>query len=103
MAFLGQTFDANELSQGNGGNYDPLPPGWYAAWKAADESREGTRASTPGEDFKSFGSFLGQGVRCLMTIAPLNKNVQSEQCSYILTTWTANKLPAAPRDTGAGE
>lgn len=31
MAFLGQTFDANELPQGNGGNYDPLPPGWYNA------------------------------------------------------------------------
>ena len=31
MAFLGQTFDANELPQGNGGNYDPLPPGWYTA------------------------------------------------------------------------
>jgi hypothetical protein len=31
MAFLGQTFDANELPQGTGGNYDPLPPGWYNA------------------------------------------------------------------------
>ena len=31
MAFLGQTFDANELPQGNGGNYDPLPDGWYNA------------------------------------------------------------------------
>jgi len=31
MAFLGQTFDANELPQGNGGNYDPLPAGWYNA------------------------------------------------------------------------
>ena len=31
MAFLGQTFDANELPQGNGGNYDPLPAGWYTA------------------------------------------------------------------------
>lgn len=30
MAFLGQTFDANELPQGNG-NYEPLPPGWYHA------------------------------------------------------------------------
>ena len=30
MAFLGQTFDANELPQGNG-SYDPLPPGWYHA------------------------------------------------------------------------
>ena len=31
MAQLGQTFDVNELPQGNGGNYDPLPPGWYTA------------------------------------------------------------------------
>ena len=31
MAFLGQTFDANDLPQGNGGTYDPLPPGWYTA------------------------------------------------------------------------
>ena len=31
MAFLGQTFDANDLPQGNGGNYDPLPAGWYNA------------------------------------------------------------------------
>jgi len=31
MAQLGQTFDVNELPQGNGGNYDPLPPGWYSA------------------------------------------------------------------------
>lgn len=30
MAFLGQTFNADELPQGNGG-YDPLPPGWYTA------------------------------------------------------------------------
>jgi hypothetical protein len=31
MAFLGQTFDVNTLPEGNGGNYDPLPPGWYNA------------------------------------------------------------------------
>lgn len=31
MAFLGQTFDANDLPQGDGGNYDPLPAGWYTA------------------------------------------------------------------------
>lgn len=37
MAFLGQTFDANELPQGNGGNYDPLPPGWYTANITASE------------------------------------------------------------------
>ena len=29
MAFLGQTFDVNTLPEG--GNYDPLPPGWYTA------------------------------------------------------------------------
>ena len=36
MAFLGQTFDINELPQGNG-SFDPLPPGWYTAMiKKAD-------------------------------------------------------------------
>ena len=29
MAFLGQTFDANELPQSS--TYDPLPAGWYTA------------------------------------------------------------------------
>ena len=37
MAFLGQTFDANELPQGNGGNYEPLPAGWYTATITAAE------------------------------------------------------------------
>jgi hypothetical protein len=31
MAFLGQTFDSNELPQGNGGNFEPLPEGNYNA------------------------------------------------------------------------
>lgn len=30
MAFLNETYDVNELPQGNS-NYDPLPPGWYHA------------------------------------------------------------------------
>lgn len=34
MAFIGQTFDANELPQGN---YDPLPAGWYNATITAAE------------------------------------------------------------------
>lgn len=45
MAFIGQTFDANELPQGNGGNYDPLPPGWYTANITAAElkpTKDGT-------------------------------------------------------------
>lgn len=29
MAFLGQTFSADDLPQGS--TYDPLPPGWYTA------------------------------------------------------------------------
>jgi hypothetical protein len=37
MASLGQTFDVNELPQGNGGNYDPLPAGWYSATIAGAE------------------------------------------------------------------
>jgi hypothetical protein len=35
MAFLGQTFDANELPQGN--TYEPLPAGWYTATITAAE------------------------------------------------------------------
>lgn len=31
MAQLGQTFDVNELPQSTGGNYDPLPEGYYDA------------------------------------------------------------------------
>lgn len=31
MANLGTTFDANTLPQSTGGNYDPLPAGWYTA------------------------------------------------------------------------
>ena len=31
MAFLGQTFDANELPQGTGGSFEPLPEGSYNA------------------------------------------------------------------------
>ena len=31
MAFLGQTFDSNELPQGNGGSFEPLPEGFYNA------------------------------------------------------------------------
>ena len=37
MAFLGQTFDVNTLPEGNGGTYDPLPPGWYTATITAAE------------------------------------------------------------------
>ena len=36
MAFLGQTFNADELPQGNG-NYEPLPAGWYTATITAAE------------------------------------------------------------------
>jgi hypothetical protein len=31
MAFIGQTFDVNEMPQGNTGNYEPLPEGNYNA------------------------------------------------------------------------
>lgn len=29
MAFLDEAFEADQLPQGNGGNFDPLPAGWY--------------------------------------------------------------------------
>jgi hypothetical protein len=31
MAFLNEAFDVNELPQGNTGNFEPLPAGWYTA------------------------------------------------------------------------
>jgi hypothetical protein len=31
MAFLTETFDINELPQGNTGSFEPLPAGWYTA------------------------------------------------------------------------
>ncbi len=37
MANLGETFDVSNLPQGNGGNFDPLPPGWYSATMAGAE------------------------------------------------------------------
>lgn len=37
MANLGETFDVSSLPQGNGGNFDPLPPGWYSATMAGAE------------------------------------------------------------------
>ena len=37
MAFLGQTFNADDLPQGN--TYEPLPPGWYTATITAAELR----------------------------------------------------------------
>lgn len=43
MAFLGQTFDANELPQGN--TYEPLPAGWYTA-TIADAELKTTKDGT---------------------------------------------------------
>lgn len=43
MAYLGQTFSANDLPQGN--TYEPLPAGWYTATIAAAElmlTKDGT-------------------------------------------------------------
>lgn len=38
MAFLGQTFNADDLPQGDA--YDPLPPGWYTATITDAELRQ---------------------------------------------------------------
>jgi len=37
MANLGETFEVSSLPQGNTGNFDPLPPGWYSATMSAAE------------------------------------------------------------------
>jgi len=37
MANLGEVFDVEFLPQGNTGNFDPLPAGWYSATMASAE------------------------------------------------------------------
>jgi len=37
MANLGETFEVSALPQGNTGNFEPLPPGWYSATMSAAE------------------------------------------------------------------
>jgi len=37
MANLGETFEVSTLPQGNTGNFDPLPAGWYSATMAGAE------------------------------------------------------------------
>lgn len=37
MANLGETFEVSSLPQGNTGNFEPLPPGWYSATMSAAE------------------------------------------------------------------
>src|SRR5690554_5309911 len=44
MAFLGQTFNAQELPQDQG-SFDPIPAGWYTATIAGAELRQ-TKAGT---------------------------------------------------------
>ena len=45
MAFLNQTFNAQELPTGNGGNYEPLPAGWYSVSITGAEIKS-TKAGT---------------------------------------------------------
>tara|TARA_R110000868_G_scaffold168069_1_gene402648 strand:+ start:96 stop:569 length:474 start_codon:yes stop_codon:yes gene_type:complete len=45
MAFLDETFSTDELPQGTGGDFTPLPDGWYTAHIAAS-SLETTKAGT---------------------------------------------------------
>lgn len=45
MAFLGQEFSVDQLPQGDNGNFEPLPAGWYTATITGAELRE-TKAGT---------------------------------------------------------
>lgn len=45
MAFLTETFDVNQLPQGNTGNFEPLPAGWYTATISQSELKD-TKAGT---------------------------------------------------------
>lgn len=40
MASLGENIDVSSLPQGAGGNFDPLPPGWYSATMSAAEIKD---------------------------------------------------------------
>jgi len=42
MAFLGQTYAASDMPQGNN-NYEPLPAGWYTADTRAGRAEEHDR------------------------------------------------------------
>ena len=45
MAFLNEAFDVNELPQGNTGNFEPLPAGWYTCTISQAELKD-TKAGT---------------------------------------------------------
>jgi hypothetical protein len=45
MAFLPESFDANELPKGNTGAFEPLPAGWYTATISQAELKD-TKAGT---------------------------------------------------------
>lgn len=45
MAFLSQSFAVDELPQGSGGNFEPLPAGWYQATVTGAELKK-TKAGT---------------------------------------------------------
>jgi hypothetical protein len=45
MAFLEHTFDVDTLPQGTGGNFEPLPDGWYQATITGAEVKD-TKAGT---------------------------------------------------------
>lgn len=45
MSFIGETFKAEDMPQGNGGDFAPLPAGWYTATVAGAELKT-TKAGT---------------------------------------------------------
>lgn len=45
MAQLGQAFNTEDLPQGNGGDFQPLPAGWYSA-RIANAELKTTKAGT---------------------------------------------------------
>lgn len=40
MAFLNEEYNVNELPVGNGGNFEPLPAGWYTAAISQSELKD---------------------------------------------------------------
>jgi hypothetical protein len=80
MAFLSQSFDVADLPQSSGGNFEPLPAGWYSVTIAGAELKK-TKAGT-GEYIAIRYDILGpthQGRVVFGNLNIANPNQQAEE------------------------
>jgi hypothetical protein len=80
MAFLEESFDVNELPQGNS-NYDPLPAGWYTATITQAELKE-TKAGN-GQYIKLRYDITGPSHQGRVVFGNLNIKNQSARAEEI--------------------